>query len=207
MNSPASPDSLTASLAFFARILLGGLAVGCGLIAAGVASPERPQLVPALAFAGVVLGVGLALGNRTVDRHLRAVGVRLLVAFHGVRFIGAFFLWAYAQGQLPEEFALRAGIGDIVVAIGALLLLQVPPEGCRFRGWLLIWNALGALDLVLALGTAIHLNLTRPGVMNGMVTLPWALIPLVLVPVMLATHAKIFAWLWEKPTDRPNLIF
>jgi hypothetical protein len=200
-----SNESLASSLAFFSRVLLVSLAIGSGFVAANVASPARPQAVPIFAFAAIMLCVGLSLGNVAVDRHLRALGVRLLVAFHAVRLIGAFFLWAHAQGQLPAAFAYRAGVGDIVVVVGALLLLQVKPGSAFLRG-LLIWNVLGALDLVVALGTAIYLNLTQPGAMNGMATLPWALIPLMLVPMMLATHAKMLAWLWHKPEEVTDIV-
>jgi hypothetical protein len=201
-----SSEALSSSLAFFARVFLVHTAVVSGLILAKVANPSRAQIVPLLAITTIVLYVGLAVANRAVDRHLRALGVRLLVAFHVARFIGAFFLWAHAQGQLPATFAYRAGVGDIVVAVGALLLLQMGP-GRSFRRGLLIWNVLGVLDLFMALGTAISLNLTQPGVMSGMATLPWALIPLMLVPMMLATHAKMLVWLWRRPAEVEEVIW
>ncbi len=61
---------------------------------------------------------------------------------------------------------------------------------------------IGCLDLMNALRTAVWLNFSQPGTMDTMATLPWALIPLVLVPLMIATHLKIFQWLWSKPAQR-----
>ncbi len=192
--------SIPAALGPLARTLLIWLAAATGLIAAGYAAPSRPWAIPLAVFVSVVTCTSLALRSRSLDTLLRDLGLRLIVAFHVVRLVGAFFLWAYAHGQLPAAFAYRAGLGDLAAAVGALVILQLRP-GAAFRRAVWIWNIIGALDLLTAFGTAVYLNLTAPGSMDTMATLPWALIPLVAVPLLLATHAKIFQWLWA--SDRP----
>jgi hypothetical protein len=62
------------------------------------------------------------------------------------------------------------------------------------------WNAFGMLDLIVAVSLGLlstngfPLQLIHAGVgANAVTTLPWALIPLVLVPTYLVGHAIVFA--------------
>ncbi|HLX26704.1 MAG TPA: hypothetical protein VKR05_06900, partial [Candidatus Cybelea sp.] len=62
------------------------------------------------------------------------------------------------------------------------------------------WNSFGALDLIAAVFLGMTtvdggpLQLIHAGVgSSAMTTLPWALIPLVLVPTYLVGHALVFA--------------
>jgi hypothetical protein len=146
-----------------------------------------PAAVPLL-VTGLTVGFSIALRRVEWLRTARSVlGTRGLVAPHLIRFVGAVFLWLHAQGRLPAEFAYPAGWGDILVAAGAAILL-LRPAGSNFRRALLVWNVLGAVDLLVALGTAGWLNSVRPGSMIEMAGFPLTLIPLWLVPVMLSTH-------------------
>jgi hypothetical protein len=116
--------------------------------------------------------------------------VRQIVAVHVTRFAGLYFLWLHTQGRLPAEFAFRAGWGDVAAAVGALMFL-IWPSALRV-GWLFVlWNILGALDLVVAVGTASWLNLTRPGSMIEMAGLPLTLVPLFFVPLLLTSHVLL----------------
>jgi hypothetical protein len=118
---------------------------------------------------------------------LRSIGVRRIVAFHIGRFIGFSFIWLQMKGSLPAEFAERAGWGDVVTAAGALVLIFFP-DGPAFRRMLVAWNVFGLLDLIVAVGTAAWLSATRPGSMIEITGLPLALIPLWLVPMLMASH-------------------
>jgi hypothetical protein len=115
------------------------------------------------------------------------LGARGLMAPHVVRFVGGSFLWLQAQGRLPAEFAQAAGWGDIAVAVGAMVLI-VWPEGRGFQRALIVWNVLGALDLLIAIGIGGWLNATRPSSMIEMAGFPLTLVPLWLVPVLLSSH-------------------
>jgi len=147
-----------------------------------------PPRVPPLLI--VSLTVGFSIAVATVDWLKAAaaqLGVRGILSLHLVRFIGFYFLWLHAQGRLPAEFAERAGWGDIVAAVGAVVLLSWP-EGVGFRRALLAWTAFGIFDLLVALGTAGWLTITRPDSMIEVTKLPLTLVPLWIVPILLASH-------------------
>ena len=93
-----------------------------------------------------------------------------------------------AQGRLNPIFAARAGWGDITVALGAVVLFFVSE-----RRLLLSWNALGLLDLVVAVGTAtvVTVQAATPGV-EPLLTFPLSLVPTFAVPLFFANHVFIF---------------
>lgn len=146
-----------------------------------------PALVPAMAAVlAVVFGIGV---RRTpaLKAAVARIGIRSIVAFHGIRFVGIYFLWLGARGRLPIEFAERAGWGDVAAAAGALALLAFR-DGPGFRRALLAWNLLGMADLAVAVGTAAWLNLARPGSMIELAQFPLALVPLWIVPLLILSH-------------------
>jgi hypothetical protein len=144
-----------------------------------------------LLIGGLTAGFSLALARvGWLKAAAAALTIRTMLTLHLGRFIGLYFLWLQAQGRLPVEFAQRAGGGDILAAAGALGLLFWP-EGAGFRRALGWWNLFGAADLLLAVGTAGWLNLTRPGSMVEITQLPLTLVPLWAVPVLLSSHIHL----------------
>lgn len=203
MNSLFGPSDATLQqpLGRLSLLLLLGLLWATALSLSGILL-RHPQTVPVLAFTTTGLCSLLAWHHRGLDALLRQLGLRLIVAAHATRFVGGFLLWGQAHGHLPQAFGRAAGIGDLATAGGALALLLFPP-GRIFRGGLVIWNTLGFIDLLNALRTAAWLNLHQPGSMDTMTELPWVVIPLIAVPLMLASHIKIFQWLLFARDDSP----
>lgn len=115
-----------------------------------------------------------------------------LVAVHLSRFVGFYLLYLHGQGQLPREFAVTGGWGDILVAFVAAALIaarrlgNTPPPIAY-----LLWNAFGLLDMVFVVGTAGHLAVTRPGSMDALLRLPLSLLPCFLVPLVLFAHVVL----------------
>src|SRR2546428_286023 len=83
------------------------------------------------------------------------------------------------------------------IAVTAWLALTLVPAGeprtSLQRGLTHAWNALGFLDLVVAVGTATAVTLqgSTPGV-APVLSLPLVLIPAFVVPGFLASHVVIF---------------
>ena len=116
--------------------------------------------------------------------------VRGIVALHITRFVGIWFLVLSAQGVLSPLFAERAGIGDIIAASWALVLVAIgaPTSGGRRMAYL-AWNTVGLLDLIIVLLTAgqvVNQHLV-PGV-ELLLKLPLSLLPTFIVPILVASH-------------------
>jgi len=160
-------------------------------------APDQPPL----AF-GLTLSIPLVLaivsyaavpGVRLVARSL---DLNLVTALHLGRIVGSDFILLWLQHRLPALFALPAGLGDITIALTTLPLIwamrrQTPGVRTRF----VIWNVLGIVDLVVALGMGV-LNAQGPlGVLAGsgpttvlMSAYPRALIPTFFVPFYILLH-------------------
>jgi hypothetical protein len=103
------------------------------------------------------------------------------------------------DGRLSAPFAPAAGVGDIMTGALAIPLAAVLALGFNIRRmWFGLWNAFGALDLVVAAslgllsapGTPFRVFTEGPGT-QAMTTLPWAFIPAMLVPLCLLIHFAI----------------
>lgn len=168
-----------------------------GGLAPGVLGPVPANLLP---FTGLLVllfgGWSLAPQFRSA---LLSVPLPALVGVHAGRLGGVFFLLLYADGRLSAPFAPVAGVGDMIT--GALAILLAAMLAISFdmrRAWLGIWNAFGALDLVVAVslgvlsapGTPFRVFTDGPGT-QAMTTVPWVLVPAMLVPIFLLVHFAI----------------
>jgi hypothetical protein len=192
-----------------AAIALAGFAAAVGWLSLVVAlavlgwlAPGTlgPIPVPLLLFIGLL---AVLFGSWAYIAPLRqavlAIPLPVLIAVHGWRMGGVFFLLLYSEDRLSAPFAPVAGVGDIITGVWALALAAMLAFGFHLRrGWLHLWNAFGALDLVVAVtlgalsvpGTSWHVFTEGPG-NSALTTLPWAFVPLLIVPVLLLVHLAI----------------
>ncbi|HUR58588.1 MAG TPA: hypothetical protein VM029_12825, partial [Opitutaceae bacterium] len=117
---------------------------------------------------------------------------RRLVLLHVTRFVGIYFLVLHRRGELPEAFAVPAGIGDIIVATMALPVAFAPVDDRTRLRAIVIWNVAGFADILLVVATAARLNLADPAQMHALTHLPLSLLPTFLVPLIIATHVLLF---------------
>jgi hypothetical protein len=173
-----------------------------GIAASGGFAPGAigPVPGPVLGFAALVIG-GLAawfwwpaFRDSLLDLPLSA-----LIGINTFRVGGVFFLILFAQGRLSAPFAQSAGWGDIITGFVAIALAAMTAAGTLpSRRLIAVWNAFGALDLFTAIllgalsspGTPFRLFTEGPGTVV-MATLPWAMIPTILVPLWLLVHLTI----------------
>ena len=159
-----------------------------------------PFPTPVIAFLIVVVaGTTGWLAWPAFRRALLSIPLVALVSINGVRVAGVFFLILHAQGRLAAPFSTSAGWGDIIVgAIAIPVAVLMIWKGTAPRWLLASWNALGVLDLITAIalgalstpGTPFQVFTEAPGT-NAMGTLPWVIIPTILVPLFLLTHLAI----------------
>ena len=144
-------------------------------------------------------------------RFLFSLDPRVLTLVHAWRLGGFAFLTLYTYGILPGLFALPAGLGDM--AIGATApFIALRLTGANHRKAFLRWQALGILDLVVAVsmgGLTSFLAPIGPGPFP-MAVLPLSLIPTFAVPLLLILHIICIAQArgWKESSysaQRPSL--
>src|SRR5258707_1106317 len=103
------------------------------------------QRLPAVARPGILLALTpllllayfrIAALRDWVDR----IDLRSIALMHASRFIGIYFLLLYTRGELPYAFAVPGGVGDIVVALAAVLIVFLPLGYERRQRFISIWN-------------------------------------------------------------------
>jgi hypothetical protein len=188
------------------QVFVAGLTWLAIAIVAGAAGlpaklkPPGPQLILigltlTLTFAGIFI--------RPFRRWLTSVDLRIPVAVHLTRFVGFYFLALYQRGELPYTFAVPGGVGDIIVAVLALMLLSTTsPETRKGRLLYLGWNTLGLIDILGVVATAATLSLNDPSSMRALTMLPLSLLVTFLVPITIGSHVLIFARLLRR-SNRP----
>jgi len=163
---------------------------------------STPVPMPVFAIAMTLTLLGWLTIRRDLRDRVLSVGVRVLVALHITRFVGVYFLALYRDGLLPRDFAVPAGWGDIMVAIGAIIVLAAFRTDTQIgRTAYFTWNVLGLLDILLVLGNGARMMRADRLLQAGFTSLPLILLPLFLVPIIIVTHAMIFVW-WLRTRER-----
>lgn len=160
---------------------------------AGTAGP-----VPAVGlgvFLPILAGIAALAASRSLRAAVLAIPQRWLIGIQAVRVIGLVFLFELARGALPARFALPAGWGDFAVGAAALLVARAVSTTRPWGTWLaLAWNALGLLDLAVAVGVGalsaegpLRVFLDDPPT-TALAQLPLSMIPVFGVPLFVLLH-------------------
>ena len=149
--------------------------------------PFAPPLLVPITVVTAIFAILMVPG---VAAWIGGLDLRALVALHLVRFIGGYFLWLSAQGRLAPSFATPAGVGDLIVAVGAVGLLLT--GYVRAGRPLLIWNILGILDILMVVGNAMRSFFYAPEGVTEFYHLPLGLLPTYIVPLIILSHLVIF---------------
>ncbi|HEX6808007.1 MAG TPA: hypothetical protein VF118_08480 [Gemmatimonadaceae bacterium] len=168
----------------FAKVPIGALAVlslfGTPLIAAALFASFSP------AFRTAVLGLPTPL----------------LIGLNVIRILGVLMVLEAITGRMSGPFPYSAGWGDFITGVFALPVAWLAARTTKGDRWVAAWNAFGMLDLIVAVSLGIlsangsPIQVIHAGIGSAaMATLPWSLIPTVLVPYFLFSHALVFAQL------------
>jgi hypothetical protein len=167
-------------------LLVAWHAAATALAGAGLYRADPVDTVPTIAAAlAVPLLVGwLVLRIPALQRVLTRSGVpALLVAAQSFRIFGVVFLILAAQNHLPAQFAVPAGVGDMLVGLAAPVVGWILWRQPHRRRLGITFNSLGLLDLFVAVGMGVT---SAPGVLRVFTappsTQPLTELPLVLVP-------------------------
>jgi hypothetical protein len=202
----STPDRLSIRMTFAG--LCGGW-VGVAIAAAAAGKLGDVAILGALFSFPLIATVGLTLGFPALRSALLAIPVPLIIGLNVFRLDGAFFLSLASGGRLAGPFPQSAGWGDIAVGAFALPVAFLAMRKGAGDPSVLVWNALGVLDLISAVTLGItsangsRLQIFHDGVGSiAIQTLPWSLIPTVLVPVFLIGHGIVFAQAFSSVSRR-----
>jgi hypothetical protein len=202
MQAPAWSRYMTAGVLSVALIAWAVVAQYLGSKNAYFAATETA--VPTVLF-GLLIPLGAAAvglwRSGSVASLVSAIPLPWLVAAQIYRVGGGIFLMLWADGRLPWQFALPAGIGDVttgvVAVVVAILLAQKAPDARRAA---YTWSFFGIADLVVAITLG---ALTSPGwphllafdAPNLLITsYPLVMVPTFAVPLALMLHGLV---LWR----------
>jgi hypothetical protein len=137
----------------------------------------------------------------SIARLASAIPLPLIVAAQVFRVAGGIFLVLLADGRLPWQFALPAGIGDVTTGCFAVVVaasLAQKAAGARRAAY--AWSLFGIGDLIVAIamgamtspGRAHLLALAAPNLLIS--SYPLVMIPTFAVPLALMLHGLV---LWR----------
>jgi hypothetical protein len=153
-----------------------------------VSPAHAPPLPILLGFTLPLVVFGAAYATSASFRQmLLTLDLRLLTSIQAWRAGGLGFLSLYAYGVLPGLFAWPAGLGDIAIGVTApwMVLALIHGNEPALNRRFVLWNLLGILDLVNAVGMGALNSGFIPALASKVTTAPMAQLPLLLIPAFL----------------------
>ncbi|TGQ65450.1 MAG: hypothetical protein E5V49_08160 [Mesorhizobium sp.] len=152
------------------------------------------QIQLALGYAAWLLCFGV-YGLPWLNSMDRIAAQRAIATLHSFRFFGLVFILPGVVGpNLPATFAVFAAYGDFatgVLAMLALLTIRVRP---LFWAFVVAFNLVGTVDLIVAYHHAIQAGLPAHAEQLGATYA----IPIIYVPLLMITHIAAF-WFLIRP--------
>jgi hypothetical protein len=142
----------------------------------------------------------------SIARLFSAIPLYWLVAAQVYRVGGGLFLMLWADGRLPWQFALPAGIGDVATGLFAVVVAaQLAQNAIGARRATYAWCLFGIADLVVAItmgamtspGRAHLLAFDAPNLL--MTAYPLVMVPTFAVPLALMLHGLVL-WRLQRET-------
>ncbi|WP_026736353.1 hypothetical protein [Fischerella sp. PCC 9605] len=199
LNLPANTQRITA-------VLMAVVPTAWLLLAPTLAATMNsyvPALHPGAPTIGMLplilmpVAIGLLLlRSRTWQNIVVTAPQHWLIGIQIYRIIGIVFLPLMVLDILPAYFAIPAGYGDLITGLLApLVAYWVWKQGNGWRYLAILWNAIGLLDLAIAVGIGsgiLYSNLSHT-LFNEkiLVTQPFAYFPLSLIPLFVVPIATV----------------
>jgi len=117
---------------------------------------------------------------------------RAIATLHSFRFFGlVFILPGFVGPNLPASFAAFAAYWDFATGVLAILALLTAKIRPLFWTFVVAFNLVGTVDLILDYYHAVRLGLPA---MAGELHAAYV-IPIIYVPILMITHVTAFYWL------------
>jgi hypothetical protein len=211
MQAPARSRYTTA--AALSAILIAWLAVAQYVGSKNIYFATTETAVPTVAFGLLIPLIAAATGlwlSGNIASLVSAIPLPWIVAAQIYRVAGGIFLALWADGRLPWQFALPAGIGDVTTGCFAVVVAAMLAQnavGARRAAY--GWSFFGIADLVVAIAMGAMTSPGRPHLFafeapNLLITsYPLVMIPTFAVPLALMLHGLVLWRLrWETATPQ-----
>ncbi len=205
MQAPTATRYGTAAALSVALIVWLGIAQSLGLANVYFAAPEATTLLFSLLIPLIVAAAALWLSG-SIASLVSAIPLHWLVAAQVYRIGGGIFLVLWADGRLPWQFALPAGIGDVATGCFAVIVAaRLAQKTIDARAATYAWCLFGVADLVVALLMGVmtspgRLHLLALDAPNLLVTsYLLVMVPTFAVPLALILHGLV---LWRLRRER-----
>ena len=118
----------------------------------------------------------------------RVEAQRAIATLHSFRFFGLVFILPGVVGNLPADFATFAAYGDFATGLLAMLALLTVKIRPLFWTFVVAFNVVGAVDIIVDYYHATQLGLPAHA---GELGATYA-IPIIYVPLLMITHIAAF---------------
>ena len=177
-----------------------GIAVAASAAGVLAGASVGPLVLLTLFGTPLVAAALLASFSPAFRAAVLALPMPLLIGLNVIRILGLLMVLMALSGQMTGPFPYSAGWGDFITGVFALPVAWLASRTTTGDRWVTVWNAFGMLDLIVAVSLGVTsangspIQLIHAGVGSAAMTrLPWSLIPTVLVPYFLFSHALVFA--------------
>jgi len=126
---------------------------------------------------------------------------RAIATLHSFRFFGLVFILPGVVGNLPAGFATVAAYGDFATGLLAMLALLTVRMRSLFWLFVVAFNLVGTIDLIVDYYNATLLGL--PAVAGELGATYW--IPILYVPILMITHFAAFYLLVSRFRSSPEV--
>ena len=214
MEAPARSRYTTAGV--LSAVLLAWLAVAQYIGSNNMYFVATDTAVPTILFGLLIPLVIAAIGLRlsgSIASLVSAIPLPWIVAAQIYRVGGAIFLVLWADGRLPWQFALPAGIGDVATGcLAVVVAASLAQNAAGARRATYAWCLFGIADLVVALAMG---AMTSPGrahlfaidAPNLLISSnPLVMVPTFAVPLALMLHGLVLWRLRRKTTSTSRLV-
>ena len=208
MKAPRGSRYTTAGM--LSAVLIAWLAVAQYVGSNNMYFASTETAVPTIMFGLLIPLVIAALGlwlSGSIASLVSAIPLQWIVAAQVYRVGGGIFLVLLADGRLPWQFALPAGIGDVATGgFAVVVALSLAKNAAGARRATYAWCLFGIADLVVALamgamtspGRAHLLAIESPNLLIS--SYPLVMIPTFAVPLALMLHGLVL-WRLRRETS------
>jgi len=160
------------------------------------------NLIPRPIFGAVVILILASLillyqFNERFKQFCNAIPLKAIALFHVWRIFAGWIFLSYS-GVLSETFINNAAYGDIISGFFGLSVFIFGHTKLNYY----IFNIVGLLDFILAVGTGISLTILGDAGMAPIIQLPLIMIPLFGVPLSGFTHFISLSRLMKMKTNK-----